>query len=337
MSDSATSGPLLSVIIVNWNGAAFLPRCLQSLREQSLSSADFQTIVVDNASTDASLHLIRDSFAEVAILALDANFGYAEANNRAARTSRARYLLFLNNDTYLDSEALETLAAAAEQRPSVAIFAPQLRTYDGKERLTMGIGLDVFGFPCGTRTFYADGAALFMRADVFARLGGFDPAHFMFFEETDLCWRAWLQGYRIGTVPEAIVFHKAGGTAGSSTAEGGHYSTSRNKRRLSHRNQLATLLKNYSMPVLCVVLPLFAALTAAEVAVLFRSGQRSAIRDIYLPAWSDLLRNRAHLRAMRRRIQSSRTVSDWTILRRLEWRSAMVDQFRRTGAPTLTR
>jgi len=152
-----------------------------------------------------------------------------------------------------------------------------------------------------------------------------------------LCWRAWLQGYRIGTVPEAIVFHKAGGTAGSSTVDGARYSTSRNKRRLAHRNQLATLLKNYSMPVLCVVLPLFAALTVAEMVVLLVSGQRSAIRYTYLPAWGDLLRNRAHLRGMRRRIQSSRTVGDWAILRRLEWRSAMVDQFRRTGAPTLTK
>ncbi len=323
---------LLSVIIVNWNGARFLPRLFDSLRMQTLH--DIQTILVDNGSTDESLHLTREGYPEVEIVELGENLGYAEGNNRGAALSRATHLFFLNNDTHLPPDALAALIAAAAAAPSVPILAPSIKTYDGSVFMNMGIGLDVFGFPCGQdKVFYADGAALFIRRDVFCALGGFDAGHFMFFEETDLCWRAWLQGYRVGTAPAAVVFHMAGGTAGSSVAAGGRYSTRRSKRRLSHRNQVAMLLKNYSAPALVVVLPLFAALTAAEVFALFVSGQRVAVMEAYVPAWRDLLRNRAHIRAMRRRVQRSRVVGDYTILRHMQWRSAMFDQFRQTGIP----
>jgi len=325
---------LLSVIIVNWNGAQFLPRLFASLRDQDLR--DFRTVLVDNGSIDESLRLTREGFPEVDIVELGENLGYAEANNRAAALSGAKYLLFLNNDTYLPSDSLGTLVSVAEADPSMQILAPCIKTYDGTGTLSKGIGLDVLGFPCGQdKVFYADGAAFFIHRDVFVRLGGFDAKHFMFFEETDLCWRAWLQGYRVGPAPAAIVFHMAGGTAGSSVARDGRYVTRRSKRRLSHRNQLATLLKNYSAPVLVAVLPLFAVLTLAEALLLVLSGQRAAIAEAYVPAWRDLLHDRAHIHAMRRRVQRARTVSDWVILRRMRWRIAVVDQFIHSGLPTI--
>ncbi len=334
MTPDSTSAALLSVIIVNWNGARFLPRLFDSLRAQDL--LDVQTILVDNGSTDESVRLAQENYAEVEIIELGGNLGYAEANNRAAALSRAKYLFFLNNDTYLPPDALAALVSTAEADPLTPILAPRMKTYDGTEFINMGIGLDVFGFPCGQdKIFYADGAAFFIQRDLFVALGGFDASYFMFFEETDLCWRAWLQGYRVGAAPTAVVFHMAGGTAGSSVAEGGRYSTRRSKRRLSHRNQIATLLKNYSTPALFVVLPLFAALTAAEVLLLLVSGQRAAVVEAYMPAWRDLLSKRAHIRAMRRRTQRSRCVSDYTMLRHMQWRSAMIDQFRQTGIPAV--
>ncbi len=312
----------------------FLPRLFASLRDQKLR--DFQVILVDNGSTDGSLRLTREGYPEVNVVALGENLGYAEANNNAVELSCAKYLFFLNNDTYLPPDALERLVSAAEADPSAQILAPCIKTYDGAGVLSRGIGLDVLGFPCGQdKVFYADGAALFIRRDAFRQLGGFDSGYFMFFEETDLCWRAWLQGYRVGTVPGAVVFHMAGGTAGSSTIVGGHYTTSRGKRRLSHRNQATTLLKNYAVPTLVIILPLFTAATVAEVVLLLVSGQRSAIREVYLPAWRDLLQHRAHILSMRRRVQSTRTVSDWTILRHLKWRLAMFDHLRTAGIPTI--
>ncbi len=334
MTSDAASVPLLSIIVVNWNGARFLSRLFDSLRAQTL--CDIQTILVDNGSTDESVLMTLEGYPEVDIIELGENLGYAEANNRGVAYARARYLFFLNNDTHLHPTALSSLIATAEADSFNPILAPQIRTYNGAEPLTMGISLDVLGFPCGQdKVFYADGAAFFIRRDVFLLLGGFDPSHFMFFEETDLCWRAWLQGYHIKVVPSAIVYHKAGGTAGSSVVVGGHYTTNRSKRHLSHRNQAMMLLKNYSALALVVILPLFITVTIAEILLLLISGQWVTVHEAYVPAWRDLLHQRVHIRTMRRKIQAVRTVSDYMILRRLKWRLAMFDHLRNTGIPTI--
>jgi GT2 family glycosyltransferase len=333
---SAATSPvsLLSVIIVNWNGAPFLPRCLQSLREQTL--LNIHVMVVDNRSSDESVTLTRRDYPEVDVLELDDNYGYAAANNKAAALSQARYLLFLNNDTYLDREALSALVGAAEAQPGVAIFAPQQRGYDSADAWHTGLGLDVLGYPCTGKTFYADGAALFIRRNVFDALGGFDTHYFMFYEEADLCWRAWLWGYRVGPVPNAIIYHKGGGTAGSSVAsKRQQFVTTRSKRRLAHRNQLVTILKNYSALSLCAVLPVFALFTSAEISLLIATGQGSAVKASYLPAWRDLWHDRHHIAAMRRRIQTSRAVSDWAILRRMEWTPGAMRVLLRSGAPKI--
>lgn len=326
--------PTISVIIVNWNGASFLYKCLQSLREQTLSN--IQVVLVDNGSSDESIALTRRDFPNVDVIDLGQNFGYAEANNRAAVLSNAEYLLFLNNDTYLDKHALSILAHAADAQPEIAIFAPQQRDFNNTRTLHVGMGLDILGYPCAGKTFYADGAALFIRRHVFHKLGGFDPSYFMFFEEADLCWRAWLWGYQVGNAPKALVFHKAGGTAGSSIADEGPYVTSRVKRRLAHRNQLTTVLKNYAAPTLCAILPIFVIMTMCEVTLLIVTGQGSAVRESYGGAWRDLVRNRRAIREMRQQVQAGRVTSDWSILRRMQWKLGAVQVFLRSGTPKVT-
>lgn len=324
---------ILSVIIVNWNGVAFLPRCLESLRAQTLR--DVHILLVDNGSTDESVALARREYPEVDVLELGANFGYAEANNRAAAMSRARYLLFLNNDTHADEKALETLVDAAENWPTIPIWAPQQRTYDGAQLIHIGMGTDILGFPCEGKVFYADGAALFIRRDTFQELGGFDPHYFMFFEEADLCWRARLRAYQVGVVPSAVIYHRSGGTAGSSLVSKGGHAMSANKRRLSHRNQLLTLLKNYSWPALCVVLPAFALLTTAEITLLAITGQRRAIRESYLAAWRDLLHSRSYIRRARGHNQTERRVTDWVILRQMQWKISPLSFVLHVGIPRI--
>ncbi len=333
---TATPAPILSVVIINWNGARFLPRCFQSLRKQTLR--DYQVILADNGSTDESLTLTRKDYPEVDIVEMGENRGYAEANNRAAAVSCATYILFLNNDTHLDPQALATFVEAADADPRTHIWAPQQRTYDGSRLLSVGMCVDILSYPCGGKSiFYSDGAAFFVRRDVFQRLGGFDPYYFMWWEDSDLCWRAWLQGYRVAPAPDVIVYHQAGGTAGSSLALTESYSTHARKRRFAHRNQLVTLLKNYSALALCVILPLFATLTIAEIVALAATGQRSVIKDAYVPGWRDLVRDRSYIRAARREVQSSRIVSDWYILRRMQWQLTTVSLFLRVGMPTIKR
>jgi len=329
-----TTLPILTVIVINWNGVRFLPRCFQSLREQTLQN--FQIILADNGSMDESVALTERDFPEVNIVRLSENYGYAEANNRAAAESSAKYLLFLNNDTHLHPHALAAFVEAAEADPLTHIWAPQQWTYDGSRLLNIGMCIDILSYPCGGKDiFYSDGAAFFIRRAVFQLLGGFDSYYFMWWEDSDLCWRAWLRGYRVAPLPNVVIYHQAGGTAGSSLALAESYSTSVRKRYFAHRNQLATLLKNYSAPVLCVILPLFAALTIAEIIALTVTGQRSTLRDVYVAGWRDLLRHRSYIRAARRRIQSSRVVSDWHILRRMRWQLTTVRLFLQVGVPTV--
>jgi len=330
----AAQSPTVSVIIVNWNGAHFLRRCLQSLRGQTQSNV--QVILADNGSADDSVALTREQFPEVDIIEFGQNLGYAEANNRAATMSKATYLFFLNNDTYLDPAALSTLVATAESKPNIPIWAPRQKTYDGKRLMHVGLSLDVVGYPCDGTVLYADGSCLFIRRTVFEELGGFDAWHFMFFEDADLCWRAWVYGYAVGQAPDAVVYHHFGGTAGPSIAGDSGHETNRTKRRLGHRNQLATVYKNYSTPLLCVIVPLLTVLTAAEVAVLALTGQRSAIEESYLPAWRDLWHARASLRARRRTVQRARRVSDRVVLHRMRWTLVTVGLFLRIGVPKIT-
>jgi GT2 family glycosyltransferase len=285
--------------------------------------------------------MVEMEYPEVRIAAHGENLGYAEGNNKAAILSSAPYLFFLNNDTHLHPGALASLVAAAERQRQTAIFALCEMSYDGSQTIDPGMGLDFLGFPCScidrpAKVFYANGAALFIRRDVFMALGGFDPSYFMFFEETDLCWRARLRGHEITLVPEAIVYHMTGGTAGSSLITDNRYYTKKWKRRYSHRNHLITVYKNFSTLTLCIVLPLLLLTTIIEVLLLITSGQASAIGESYVPAWRDIVQQFPQTHSVRRKIQQSRKVSDLKILRCMRWTPAVVRTFLRVGTPRLT-
>ncbi len=325
--------PLFSLIVLNWNGARYLPHLFQSLREQSFR--DFEILLVDNGSADDSLAMTRKDFPAVRIVELRENLGFAESNNRAAALSQGSFLLFLNNDTHLAPDALAMIAQAAAKRVNISIWAVQFRSYDGSQFLGFGNAVDVLCFPTGGKLFFSVGAALVIRRDVFERLEGFDAHYFMYFEEIDLCWRAWLHGYYISTVPGAVVYHEGGGSSGSPLMQGDTYKTTKFRRRLGHRNQLATLLKNYSAPVLPFALLLFGALALAEAVLLTATGQKAVVTEAYVPAWRDLWGDRAHIYGERRKVQASRVVSDWTILRRMEWRLHVVSLFFHTGVPEI--
>jgi len=330
---TSVTSPLLSIIVLNWNGARYLPHLFQSLHDQSFR--DFEVIMVDNASTDASLAATKAHFPEVRLLELAENGGFAEPNNMAVDLATAPFLLFLNNDTYLNHDTLTAIAHAVQTQSKTSIWAVQFRSYDGSQLLGFGNAVDVLGFPTSGKLFFSVGAALVMRRDAFQRLGGFDPHYFMYFEEIDLCWRAWLHGYHIATIPRAIVYHEAGGSSGSPLMQADSYRTTKFRRRLGHRNQIATILKNYSAPVLPFALLLFGSLAAAEAMLLMMTGQKSVITEAYMPAWRDLWRDRAHIYEERKKVQAARVVSDWAILRRMEWRLHVVSLFFRTGVPKI--
>ncbi len=245
--------PLVSVVIVNYNGRHHLERCLPALAETV--GVEFETIVVDNGSGDGSVDWLRERFPDVRVLALDANSGFGEANRLGVEAARGGYIAFLNNDTVVNAEWLDAMRSALEADPAIAAACATLRLLDRPELLNargggltwLGYGYDPdLGLPyeppdtpgAVADTIFPTAAAMLIRRDEFISVGGFDPAFFMYHEDVDLGWRLWLLGRRVVVCSDAVVFHAWGGTIRSSAGLAW-------KERLGARHSLRTLIKHY--------------------------------------------------------------------------------------------
>lgn len=247
------TNPLVSIIIVNYNGKALLKDCLESIRSSEASEEEI--IIVDNASTDGSADYIKKEFPHVKLIALDKNYGFALANNIGAETAAGEYIVFLNNDTVVTPGWLNALRNALSSDPTVGAAGSKLLLYHRPERVNSagtnivfnGGGYDIGFMDSDSDRYNTPGprggvcaAAMMVRKQEFLALGGFDPMYFMYFEDVDLCWRYWLSGYRVLYVPTSVVYHRFGGTAGSDrhTSLRVFYGT---------RNSMFNVLKNYEL------------------------------------------------------------------------------------------
>jgi GT2 family glycosyltransferase len=296
----------VSVIVVNYNGRHWLERCLTATCAQL---ADHEEIVlVDNASTDGSVELVRERFPDVRLLALDRNLGFAGGNNAGARTARGRYLALLNNDTVPQPGWLNALKAPLERDPRVALATsrivylhdPSVIDSAGDGYLRAGGAFKRFHggpFALGNdsgEVFGACGAACMVRRDVFVELGGFDEDFFMVYEDVDLSYRARLSGHRCVYVADAIVQHAGSGTLRRSSAAAVFF---------GQRNLEWTYLKNTPLTLLIRSLPSHALYDAAALLTYvsrgllgaYLKGKWAALKG--LPA---LLRKRSVVQSRRR-------------------------------------
>lgn len=246
----------LAVVILNWNGREMLERFLPSVCRFSQREG-VEVIVADNASTDGSLAFLTDHYPSVRQIALDRNYGFAEGYNRSLSQVDADYFLLLNSDVEVTECWLEPLIAYMEAHPDVAACQPKVRAFHDKRLFehagASGGFIDRFGYPfCRGRIFaeveedrgqydveadlfWATGAALLVRSEVYRSCGGLDADFFAHMEEIDLCWRMRSRGYRIVCVPESMVFHVGGGTLNASSPR---------KTYLNFRNNLLMIYKN---------------------------------------------------------------------------------------------
>jgi GT2 family glycosyltransferase len=216
---------LASIVIPNWNGAAHLPTCLDALQRQTL--ADFETIVVDNGSTDGSLALLRQRYPEVQVIALPANRGYAGACNAGLEAAGGEVLALLNNDTEVEPSWLAELVLALQRHPEAGMATPKVLLWDDHSRLhttgdyvrTNGLpdsrGVwqeDVGQFDDQTYVFSAAGVAPAYRRAMLEDVGLFDDDFGSYCEDVDLGWRAQLAGYRCVYAPRAVLYHKVSAT-----------------------------------------------------------------------------------------------------------------------------
>jgi GT2 family glycosyltransferase len=232
----ADGSPEVSVVIPSWNGRDLLAACLTSL-QQVLQQLVLEVIVVDNASADGSVELVRDKFSDVRLVCNPTNEGFARACNRGAAMARAPFVLVLNSDARLEAQALARLLELARSQPRAGVVGPQLRNEDGsfqgshaafptlwQETMVLtGAGRLIHGpaYPSrgpeeergAQRVDWVGGACLLVRGQAFAAVGGFDEAYFMYAEETDLCYRLRQAGWEVWYEPAAVVVHVGGGSS----------------------------------------------------------------------------------------------------------------------------
>lgn len=246
----------IAVIILNWNGEKLLREFLPAVvATTDPSIAD--VIVADNGSSDGSIELLRTEFLQVKILEFDRNYGYAEGYNRAIAQTRYRYTVLLNSDVATTPGWANRLFEYMEANPQVGACQPKLLSYTDKSLFeyagASGGFIDRNGYPfCRGRMFstvekdegqyddvisifWATGAALMIRSELYLKAGGLDKDFFAHMEEIDLCWRILLSGYDIKVVPQSIAYHLGGGSLPASNPR---------KTYLNFRNNLLLLHKN---------------------------------------------------------------------------------------------
>lgn len=223
---------LVSIILVNYNGATIIKDCLYSLQQfnQTIPS---EIIVVDNASGDGSPDLVREYFPEVKLICETHNHGFGKGNNIGAKAARGDFLLFLNPDTILTEDFLPGLLTVMKQNPEVGIVAPKLVNRDGSLQISTSPAIGILGEYIAQRRSHqyhrgqnlkkisqkfsqqqevdiVVGAALLIRTKLFTQLRGFDENFFMYFEESDLCQRARYLGWKVIYNPEVSLIHFLG-------------------------------------------------------------------------------------------------------------------------------
>ncbi len=301
--------PRLTVVVPNWNGERFLSTCLGSLRRQSFE--DFETVLVDNGSTDASVAFVGRNFPEVRVLPLGENTGFSVAVNAGIKASGAEYMALLNNDTEVDPDWLEALVRAADSYPEAGSFASKLVDFDDRHILDgAGDVLRRSGLPYrlghgepdrgqydeASLVFGACAGGALYRRSMLDEIGLFDEDFFANCEDGDLSFRAQLAGYRCLYAPESIVYHMGSATFGK---------RSPTSVRLGTRNSLCLLVKNLPTPLVPGLLPF---VVAGQVSRLVVTASTSTLKA-HLEGLAGALRLLPLMLRKRREIQKRRQVS----------------------------
>ena len=320
-----------SVIIPNWNGQELLGPCLQSLYRQEFD--DFQTILVDNGSTDGSVGFVRENFPQVTIISFAENRGFSAAVNAGIAASSSRYIALLNNDALVQPLWLKELVGALDAHAEVGSGASKILFFSDpatvnsagdefswfgvayQKRLTRG---DAGLFNTPRFVFSACGAAAIYRKELFERIGLFDESFFAYHEDVDVGFRSQLVGYRCLFVPTAIVHHQHRATSSRMPSRWFY---------LRERNKHFVVIKNLPLKIFALCFPLFLVQELCSLSEAVLRGQLSA----YLKARRDLWNYLPQMLRKRRAIQTGRIVDDAYLLSLMRFREPLVMALNRIG------
>jgi len=302
--------PLVSIIILNFNGRNMLRECLQSVLRTKYSN--YEVIVVDNGSKDDSCAMVEREFSDVKLIKNLRNLGYSKGNNKGILHSRGDFIVLLNNDVIVTPEWLSELMQEARQDP-YRFYQPKIM-FAGSDRINSAgnfIQLFGFAFPRGLgevdvgqydgkcEVSYASGACVLVSRRLVKDLGLLDEGDFFtFYEDVNWGWRGLMHGFRTVYVPSAVVYHRWGGSWGRLMSS--------KKFFLIERGRIASVFRNYSFRTLVVLLP---ALVLVELLVFLYCFWRGFLSE-KVRVYVDLLRFRRVLIRQRRALQRRRRMSD---------------------------
>ena len=254
-----------AVVVLNWNGKAWLEKFLPTLVKHSQEATVF---VADNASTDNSVDFVKNNFPNVIIIINATNGGYAKGYNDALKQIDAEYFVLINSDIEVTEGWLYPVIDLMDSDKKIAACQPKLLDYNKRNTFeyagASGGFIDNLGYPfCRGRifddlevdngqyndaveVFWATGACLFVRAEHFNEIGGLDEDFFAHQEEIDLCWRLKNKGYKVMVQPKSVVYHVGGGTLNAGSPF---------KTHLNFRNNLFMLFKNLPTTYLFINIP----------------------------------------------------------------------------------
>ncbi len=301
---------LLSIVIPNWNGARFLPTCLDALKRQK--NASIEIIVVDNASEDDSKTVIKSRYPDVQLIELSENRGFTGACNAGIQAARGAFIALLNNDTEADAGWAAAVLDAFSRHPEAGIVASKMLLFDRRDHLhTAGDFFTVDGragnrgvwqrdegqFDREEYVFSACGGSSAYRKAMLDQIGTLDDDFFFSLEDMDLAWRAQLAGWRCLYTPAAIVYHRLSATGGGVTAS---YYDGRNLIYILVKDYPAALWRKYGWRVLRAQARLaWQALRAWR-----GEAARARLRGMWAGVWHS-----RHMWSKRRGIQERRVVS----------------------------
>ena len=298
------------MIVVNWNGKEFLDVCFTALRRQTFR--DFETILVDNGSTDGSVEYVRKNFPEVRLVELERNKGFAGGNNAGYEAASGEWIVLLNNDTEADARWLEEIHKTAKENAGVGSIASKMLCFDERHRIdncgfslsrggmTIDLGRGESDGPVWSgarKVFGASGGAGAYRRKMLQEIGFLDEELFVIYEDVDLAFRARLYGYECVLAPGAIVYHRYRRTLSKSPALQVYF---------AQRNIELIYIKNMPLGLLARHAPRRFVYEFGAALYFFRLGMAKA----FMKAKIDVLSHLPSMLKKRRAIQSRRAISN---------------------------
>ena len=267
-----------TVVIPNYNGEKWLRGCLDSLAPSVQNAAfEYGIIVVDDASTDKSREIVSE-YPDVKLIALEKNSGFPSAVNAGIKESDTPYVILLNNDTKAKPGFVQSLVNTIKNDNKCFSVSASMRMWDKEELIdsagdiycalgwsrSRGKGRPATGYSKSCKIFSSCAGAAIYRREVFDSIGYFDPVHFMYLEDLDICWRAMLHGFHNAYDPNAVVLHYGSASTGSK------YNS--RKAIFSASNNIYVLYKNMSAIQLLFNLPLLITGFIVKAAFFFKKG-----------------------------------------------------------------